>query len=272
MLLRTVREAIALALGGRAAARLTETQAIGLGKDAPLRLIQALPDPKPAPVRVLGVDDFALKRGSVYGTVLVDIEGRRPVDVLPERSAESLADWLTAHPGAEIICHDRARYYAEDADRGAGTATQVADRFHLCKNLGDATERLVKRLRPHWTSPSPEKQPATLPEKPEGPRTRQTRERHAAVHALMAKGINHTGIVAELRLEPKTVRKFMRADSPARDAKVRLRAAGRPRSRARRPGRRATGGRPRRARAAGGRHAGRGSPVARSGRASRPRP
>ncbi|MFE2954648.1 ISL3 family transposase [Embleya sp. NPDC059267] len=212
--LRTIREAIALALGGRAGARLAELQAIGVGKDALLRLIRALPDPEPQPVRALGVDDFALKRGHNYGTILIDMDSRRPVDVLPERSADSLADWLTAHPGTEIICRDRAHCYAEGADRGAGTATQVADRFHLWKNLGEATERLVKRLRPQWSPPTPEKEPAVLPDKPEGVRAQQARERHAAVHALMAKGVNHTGIVAELGWDPKTVRRFMRAKDP----------------------------------------------------------
>ncbi|MFG2631687.1 ISL3 family transposase [Streptomyces sp. NPDC048473] len=214
MLLRTIREAIALALGGRAGARLTELQAIGLGKDALLRLIRALPDPEVHTVRALGVDDFALKKGNHYGTILIDMESRRPVDVLPERSADALAAWLTDHPGTEIICRDRARCYAEGADRGAGTATQIADRFHLWQNIGDATERLVKRLRSQWTPPPPEREVARLPEKPEGVRAQQSRERHAAVHALMDRGVNHTGIVAELRLDPKTVRKFMRAATP----------------------------------------------------------
>ncbi|MFE7216199.1 ISL3 family transposase [Streptomyces sp. NPDC057611] len=211
VLLRTVREQIALALGGRAGARLTELQAIGLGKDALLRLIRALPDPDVKTVRVLGVDDFALKKGNHYGTIMIDLEERRPVDVLPERSADALADWLTAHPGTEIICRDRAACYAEGADRGAGTATQVADRFHLWQNLADATERLVKRLRAQWEPPPAAKPEAALPDMPEGTRAQQTRQRHAAVHALMAKGVNHSGIVAELRMDPKTVRKYMRA-------------------------------------------------------------
>ncbi|MFC8452554.1 ISL3 family transposase [Kitasatospora sp. NPDC057223] len=209
--LRKVRETVALALGGRAGARLAEHMAVGVGRDALIRLIRALPDPAIGPVRVLGVDDFALRKGHHYGTVLIDIEGRRPVEVLPERSADALAAWLTEHPGVEVICRDRARYYAEGADRGAGTATQVADRYHLWANLGDATERLVARLRSQWVPPAPEKEKVVPSEAPEGRRVRRTRERHAAVHALMDKGMGHSQIVAELGLDPKTVRKFMRA-------------------------------------------------------------
>ncbi|MEE1783256.1 ISL3 family transposase [Streptomyces sp. SP17BM10] len=209
--LRKAREAVALALGGRAGARLTEHLAAGIGRDALIRLVRALPDPPAGPVRVLGVDDFALRKGHNYGTVLIDIEGRRPVDVLPERSADALADWLTEHPGVEVICRGRARYYADGADRGAATAIQVADRFHLWKNLGEAAERLVARLRSQWIPPAPQKAEVVLPE---GLRAQRTRERHAAVHALMNKGVSHSRIVAELRLDPKTVRKFMRAATP----------------------------------------------------------
>ncbi|WP_042433950.1 ISL3 family transposase [Streptacidiphilus anmyonensis] len=211
ILLRRIREAVALVLGGRPGARLTELQAVGLGRDAMIRLIRALPDPAVGTVRALGVDDFALRKGNHYGTILIDLETRRPVDVLTERSADALADWLTQHPGAEIICRDRASCYAEGANRTAGTATQVADRFHLWQNLADATERLVKRLRTEWTPPPVEKPAATMAE---GQRARNIRELHAAVHALMDKGVRHSAIVADLRKDGKTIRKYMRAATP----------------------------------------------------------
>ncbi len=194
-----------------AGSRLAGHLSAGIGRDALIRLIRVLPDPPAGRVRVLGVDDFALRKGHHYGTVLIDIESRRPVDVLPERSADALAAWLTEHPGVEVICRDRARYYAEGANRGAGTATQVADRFHLWQNLGEAAERLVTRLRPQWVPHTPEKEEVTLPE---GRLAQRARERHAAVHALMDKGMGRSQIVAELDLDCKTVRKFMRAATP----------------------------------------------------------
>jgi transposase len=102
---------------------------------------------RPTP-RVLGIDDFALRKGRIYGTILVDLEQHRPVVLLPERTAETVATWLRDHPGVEIIARDRASEYARGATIGAPEASQVADRFHLLCNLREALTRYLQRITP----------------------------------------------------------------------------------------------------------------------------
>jgi transposase len=217
--------AVALALGGRPGARLSSRLACPTSRSTLLRLIRSLPDPAAGTPEVLGVDDFALRRGHVYGTILVDIQTRRPVDMLPERSAESFRAWLDARPGVKVICRDRGGCYAEGAASGAPLALQVADRWHLLHNLAEAVERAVAR---HKTclrdEPAP---PATAPDRPpaaEGPRAQQTRARHAAVHTALGRGMNLAQISVALHLDRTTVRRYATAASPGElfpDAPVR---------------------------------------------------
>ena len=140
--------AIALELGGRAGARLALELGIVAARDALLRRIKGAPLPEVGKVRVLGVDDFAFKKGNAYGTILVDLERHKVVDLLPECSQESLANWLRQHPGVEVATRDRSRIYREGIAKGAPQAAQVADRWHLLHGLALGLEEFLLRKRP----------------------------------------------------------------------------------------------------------------------------
>jgi transposase len=142
--------AIALELGGRAGARLALELGIVAARDVLLRRIKAAPLPEVGKVRVLGVDDFAFKKGSTYGTILVNLEDHKVVDLLPERSQESLVGWFESHPlaGVEVATRDRSNIYREGLAKGAPGATHVADRWHLLHNLTLTLEEYLLQKRP----------------------------------------------------------------------------------------------------------------------------
>jgi transposase len=135
--------AYGLALGGEAGARLVARLGRRPSPDTRLRLVQAAPAPTASTPQVIGVDEWAWRRGQRYGTILVKLEDRRVLDLLPERSAESGATWLTQPPTITVVCRDRSALDAEGIRQGAPQAVQVVDRFHLVKNLREAVEAFL---------------------------------------------------------------------------------------------------------------------------------
>ncbi|WP_326791177.1 transposase [Streptomyces sp. NBC_00841] len=126
--LRSTLAAVGLALTGRAGARLASVLGASVSRSTVLRLVDALPEPEVPPTRLVSVDEYATRKGRHYGTALVDVETRRPIDLLPDREAPSLAAWLAQRPGVEVVCRNRTPFFAEDAATGAPQAVQVADR------------------------------------------------------------------------------------------------------------------------------------------------
>ncbi|MFE6869302.1 ISL3 family transposase [Kitasatospora sp. NPDC057692] len=222
--LRSALAEVGLAVAGRAGARLADVFGAKVSRNTVLRLVDALPEPQPQIPRVVGVDEYAMRKGRVYGTVLVDVETRRPVDLLPDREAGTLAAWLAERPGIEVVCRDRAPFFAEGASIGAPTAVQVADRFHLWHNLGEAAERCISRhrscLRATAAEVAPEKAGAQAPADsgspwPTGHRfADRARGKHATVHALLAAGHSRRSIQRQLGMTYRTVQRLADAATP----------------------------------------------------------
>jgi transposase len=212
-----------LELAGRAGARMAAALGAAVHPSTVLREVMALPVPEvSAAPQVTGIDDFALRKGHVYGTVIIDVRTGRAVDLLPDREAGTVADWFRARPGASIICRDRARAYGDAARDGAPDAAQVADLWHLWHNLGERVTQTAARHRascltpdpaspdPGGTSPAPG--PAgPLPGTGERPAVTRTRERHAVIHQLLAAGHGKTAIAGTLNLSRQTVSRYARA-------------------------------------------------------------
>jgi transposase len=234
---------IGYALGGGAGARRAIGLAMPTSPDALLRRVKQIEDSSLPPPRFVGIDDWAWRKGQRYGTIVVDLQRSRVVDLLPDRDADTVTNWLKEHPGVELISRDRWSDYAQAAAEAAPEAQQVADRWHLLKNLREAIERLFERESAtiaqvlKTAEPAPGSGPAetgTLateerplaeqpsPPQPEAPAAASPRqqaqqakrerrvERFERVRELHRQGRSIRGIARELGLSREAVRRYLR--------------------------------------------------------------
>jgi len=227
-------ELIGFALGGEAGARVAAGLSMDSSPDTLLRVVRAAVLPDQETPRVLGVDDFAVRRGRKYGTMLIDLERHARMDLLPDRTADSLAAWLDGHPGVEVISRDRGGAYAEGGRRGAPEAVQVADRFHVLANLREALERLLmrnqsvlreaadalmKELNREADEPkAPEEreavsEPVTRHERQAVERRARRIARYEEVRRLRAEGLSIRAIADQIGLNRHTVQRFANAET-----------------------------------------------------------
>jgi transposase len=206
-------KAVVKELAGRAGVRLLAALAVGLSHHTALRTLLRIPLPIGRVPRVIGVDDFALRRRHRYATVVIDAETHERIDVLPDRTADTLEAWLRAHPGVEVVCRDGSATCAEAIRRALPDAVQVADRWHVWHNLCEAALSEVKAHSSCW---------ATVLDAPlyDGPRAQTTLERWHQVHNLLNQGVGLLECARRLQLALNTVKRYARADQPERMLRV----------------------------------------------------
>ncbi|MDX2586436.1 ISL3 family transposase [Streptomyces sp. WI04-05A] len=208
--LQRLLEQVALALGGRAAERLAAHLAIPVSGSTLLRLIHRLELPPIPEVEVLGVDEFAFRRGRRFGAILLDMASRRPVDVLPDHTADTFAAWLRDHRHVKMVCRDRGGAFADGANRALPGIPQVADRWHLLHNLATAVEKTVRRHRTCLNQPDPDST-AVPPEETRA--QQQVRARWNEIRTHYENGMRISAISDRTGLDRKTVRRYVHADT-----------------------------------------------------------
>jgi transposase len=229
--LHEILELVGFALGGNAGARLIRRLGMETSPTTLLRYIRgAATATHPAP-EVVGVDDFALLRGKRYGTIIVDLDSHHPIELLPDRSAETLAAWLKEHPSLQVISRDRSTEYERGIEEGAPEAVEVLDRWHLLKNLREAAERVLEHNHealsavriPSSSDQEPSQESSTHEHTPEPRAAKERAAGEAArrkrlasykkVKKLHAQGMNMLAICRTLGMSREAVRRYVHADS-----------------------------------------------------------
>ncbi|MEU2135347.1 ISL3 family transposase [Streptomyces sp. NPDC018352] len=194
-------------LCGRAAARLARLLATPVSYATALRLLRRIPAPAAQIPRVVGVDDFALRRRHRYATIVIDAETGERVDVLPDREANTLEVWLRGKKEIEVVCRDGSATYAEAIRRALPDAVQVSDRWHLWRNLCDKVLAEVRAHAPCWATVNPSR--------PGGVHEQTTRERWHKVHDLLGRGVGLLECSRRLDLALNTVKRYSRIPEPS---------------------------------------------------------
>jgi len=193
-------------------ARVATQQGLPVSADTVLRALRAAPDPPMGDVRVVGIDEWALRKGRTYAAIVVDQERHQVVDVLPDDQPETVAAWLRAHPTIRLVTRDRDERLARAIAAGAPTALQVSDRFHLLQNLRQVLERVFAQ---HGVGPG---RSAVAPVEPPGPASppptaaaQRRQDLWTRIHERVAAGESLRAIAQQLNLDRATVRKYARA-------------------------------------------------------------
>lgn len=205
---------LGLSLGGRPAAELAERLMLPVSNDTLLRVVRRREVVPEATPRVIGIDDWAWKRGQRYGTVVCDLERRCIIDLLPDRDPATLDAWLSAHPSIEIIARDRGGGYRQAATRSRPEALQVADRWHLMENasaaFGEAVRRSMRAIRSAIGAATIDPKLLSSAERLQYEGFLRREETNKAVMELRADGLGIKAIVRKTRLNRKTVRQIIR--------------------------------------------------------------
>jgi transposase len=240
--LRDALIALGLATSAEVCARLAPKLGMQISPPTQLRLLRTVSCTSPTSVRILGIDDWSWKKGQIYGTLLVDLERRRPIEILPDRKEETVEAWLLTHPEIEVVSRDRGGEYAAAARKGAPQAQQVADKFHLLLNLREKLKELMARkqkLLPHVETTTADTLPASgaaevsksfrrmspdlrvassgsaplLAEETPSQISRSNRyARYEAVRTLHQQALSQREIARRLKLSRQTVHRFLTAE------------------------------------------------------------
>lgn len=226
--LRDIQHAIVMALGGSPGARLAQRLALPVSATTLLRVARSAVVPAHDPPRIIGIDDWAWRRGTRYGTIVRNLERNRVIDLLPDREAETVADWLRRNPGIEVVARDRASAYADGIRRGAPTALQVADRWHLLRNLGDALQAAVERHRKavrqaalqvarcvhNVMALAAADRPASAEEQRRTARRQQRQETYTTLVRLRRQGLTFEQIASAIGLSKPSIHRWLQAGGP----------------------------------------------------------